>query len=353
MASERTEKPTPKRQGDARKKGQVPKSADFDSAVMLSIGVILLYLFIPSVVDKLKQISIETFTHLDPSLLNRQSFIGFFSPYGSVLMSILLPFMIIILICGMILKYVQIGPLFSFEAIIPDLKKLSPAGMLQGFKRFVSLKSLIELVKSFIKMAVVGITAYSVIESRKDEIFRLIGADISQSLTVITSIIFDMLVKICIMLFFLGIADKKYQAYEYEKSLKMTKDEVKDERKNSEGDPKIKAKIKSIQMQFAMQRMMGNIPKADVIVTNPTHYAVAIRYDTSIAPAPQVVAKGVDYVAFKIRDVAKYNNIPIIENPPLARTLYKIVPLEGIIPAELYVAVAEILALVYKTNRGK
>ena len=135
--------------------------------------------------------------------------------------------------------------------------------------------------------------------------------------------------------------------------LKMTKQEVKDERKNADGDPKIKAHIKKTQMRFAMQRMMSAVPKADVVVANPTHYAIALSYDISKAPAPQVVAKGVDYVAFKIREIAEANGVPVVENPPLARTLYKIVPLDGMVPAELYVAVAEVLAFVYKTNKGK
>ena len=132
-----------------------------------------------------------------------------------------------------------------------------------------------------------------------------------------------------------------------------TKQDVKDERKNAQGDPKIKAHIRKVQMKFATQRMMSAVPTADVVVANPTHYSIAIRYDTGKAPAPQVVAKGTDYVAFKIREIAEANNIPIVENPPLARTLYKIVPLDGMIPAELYVAVAEVLAFVYKTNKGK
>ena len=195
--------------------------------------------------------------------------------------------------------------------------------------------------------------AYFVINARKGEIFNLIGVDLPQSLSTIASIIFDMLIRICIILFFIGIADKKYQQYEFEKSLKMTKEEVKDEAKNSEGDPKIKAKIRAIQMQFAMQRMMSSVPKADVIITNPTHYSVALKYDSKAASAPQVIAKGVDFIAFKIREIAKHNDVPIVENPPLARTLYKIVPLDGLIPAELYVAVAEILAMVYKANKGK
>ena len=149
----------------------------------------------------------------------------------------------------------------------------------------------------------------------------------------------------------LGYLDRKYQVYEYEKSIKMTKQEVKDEYKDTEGDPKIKARIKSIQMQMARQRMMSAVPQADVVVTNPTHYAVAIQYDKSKAPAPMVIAKGVDYLAFQIRDIAKNHNVPIVENRPVARALYNTVPVDGVIPSDLYVAVAEILAYVYNNKR--
>ncbi|MDD3013022.1 MAG: flagellar type III secretion system protein FlhB, partial [Candidatus Gastranaerophilales bacterium] len=245
--------------------------------------------------------------------------------------------------------------LFTLQPLKPKFDKLNPANMIKNLKKFflLDIKTLVELLKSLLKMAVVAIVAYLVIIDRKDELLNLLGAEIPQSLAVISNIMFQMLSQICIILILIGIADKKYQSYEHNKSLKMTKNEVKDERKNSEGDPKIKAKIKSIQFQYAMQRMISTIPKADVIVTNPTHYAIAIRYDTKIAPAPQVIAKGVDYVAFKIKEIAQNNNIPIVENKPLARTLYKVVPLDGLIPAELYVVVAEVLAYVYKTRKAR
>ena len=160
-----------------------------------------------------------------------------------------------------------------------------------------------------------------------------------------------MIINMCLAMLILGYLDKKYQTYEYEKSIKMTKQEVKDEYKDTEGDPKIKARIKSIQMQMARQRMMSAVPQADVVVTNPTHYAVAIQYDKSKAPAPMVVAKGVDYLAFQIRDIAKSHNVPIVENRPVARALYNTVPVDGIIPSDLYVAVAEILAYVYNSKK--
>ena len=181
----------------------------------------------------------------------------------------------------------------------------------------------------------------------------LVGLEFPIALNIIVSVLINMIINMCLAMLVLGYLDKKYQTYEYEKSIKMTKQEVKDEHKDTEGDPKIKARIKSIQMQMARQRMMSAVPQADVVVTNPTHYAVAIKYDKTKAPAPIVVAKGVDYVAFQIREIAKENNVPIVENRPVARNLYNNVPIDGVIPSDMYVAVAEILAYVFKQKNGE
>ncbi|MFH0702912.1 MAG: flagellar biosynthesis protein FlhB [bacterium] len=351
MANERTESATPKRRNQARKKGQIAKSQDFNYAIMLSVGLYLLYLYMPFIINRFKFITIHTFSNLDPNLIDRENLTGFLFPYLSLMFLILLPILMPLLACGVLLNYFQIGPLFTLETIKPDFSKLSPIGILNGFKKFFNLKSLVELGKSFVKMLIIGSVAYSVIDSRKNDIMSLLGADLQFILEIIGSIIFQMFTQICIILIIIGIIDKKYQNYEFEKSIKMTKEDVKDERKNAEGDPQIKAKIRNVQMRFALQRMMSAIPSANVVIKNPTHYAVALRYDAKIAPAPQIVAKGVDFVAFKILEVAKNNNSPIIENKPLARTLYKIVPLDGLIPAELFVAVAEVLAYVYKINK--
>jgi len=353
MADERTEKATPKRRGKARNEGQISKSQDLNMAVTLAISFWVIFLFMPSISTKLKDITIDILSTLKPHTVTNSNFVGLFSTYVFIAIHILVPVMAFIMVSGIIINYIQVGPMFTTKTITPDFSKLSPEKIIKGFQKFFQLKSFVELVKSIIKAVLVGGVGYSVIRKREHELAALLGSDIMTSLGVIGSILLEMLIQICIILFILGIIDKKYQDYEFEKSIKMTKQEVKDERKNAEGDPKIKSKIRGIQMRFAMQRMMSSVPTADVIVTNPTHYAVALRYDTSKAPAPQVVAKGVDFVAFKIREVAQNNNIPIIENRPLARTLYKIVPLDGLVPAELYVAVAEVLAYVYKTNKNK
>lgn len=355
MADERTEDATPKRIQQARSEGQIPKSQDFDSAVMLTVGMVILFKLTPFILDRLRFTLIYTFTHLHPLFINADNFEGIFASYMHTLGLILLPFLLILFITAIVLKRAQVGPLLSWKAIKPKLDKLSPMkftkNLIDTFNIFKP-KKLVELLKSFLKMIVVAAFVYNTIDGRKDELLTLLGADVSLSFATITSILKDMVINICVILLIIGIIDKKYQKYEFDKSIKMTKQEIKDERKNADGDPQIKAKIKAAQYKFAQQRMVSEIPTADVVVTNPTHYAVALRYDTSKAPAPQVIAKGVDYVAFKIKEVAENNNVPIVENKPLARTLYKIVPLEGLIPAELYVAVAEVLAFVLQKNQG-
>ncbi len=353
MSDERTEKPTLKRISKARSEGQVSKSQDLSSAVTLMLGLSILFAYFPYVFDRFKAISVALFTNLNPDLVTKENIWGFLSVYLSEIFTILLPIMAVMVFAGVLINYIQVGPLFSLKAIKPNFSKLTPMKLIQGFKKYFEVKSLVEFAKSLLKLAIVGGAGFSVINKHKLEILALLGAEPQVSLALMGKILFELIATICIILLILGIIDKKYQDYEYEKSLKMTKHEVKDERKNAEGDPKVKSHIRKEQMKFATQRMMSAVPQATVVVTNPTHYAVALSYDMEKAPAPQVVAKGIDFVAFKIKEIAEANNVPIVENPPLARTLYKIVPLDSIVPAELYVAVAEVLAFVYRTNKAK
>lgn len=356
MTTERTEPATPKRRQETRNKGQVEKSADFNSAVMLIISFYLLSSMSPFILQEIKNASIYTFTHLKPDTINAYNLTGLLAPYFALIVNLVMPFLLILMLCGIFIIRIQIGHLFTLEPIKPKWDKLSPMKMvnnLKGMLNIFNVQKLVTFTKDFLKMSVVAVCVFSVVLGRKDEVLTLIGADPTSGFGVIMAILMDIFFKICILLLIIGIIDKVYQHYEFEKSIKMSKQEIKDERKNSEGDPRIKAKIKATQYKFALQRMMSQIPTADVVVTNPTHYAVAIRYDTQKAPTPQVIAKGVDYVALKIKELAQNNNIPIVENKPLARTLYKIVPLEGVIPEELYVAVAEVLAYVYQLNKDR
>ena len=356
MSEERTEAATPKRRNEQRKKGAISKSQDFNSAAMLAIGMVLLSMQMPFIMDRLRFVTVYDFTHLHPSLITPDNIESIFAPYFNTMAQITLPFLVLLMVSGIIIVRAQVGHLFTLEPLKPSMEKLSPMKMFGNLKNTFNIfspKKIVELLKSILKLVIVGMFAYSVINSRKQELFALLGADITTAFSTMASIIGQLVTNMCMVMLVLGIIDKKYQDYEFEKSIKMTKQEIKDERKNSDGDPFIKGQIKSKQMKLAQQRMMSEIPKANVVITNPTHYAIAIRYDINVAPAPQVIAKGVDFVAFKIREVAENNNIPIIENKPLARTLYKIVPLEGLIPPELYTAVAEVLAYVYKLNQRR
>ena len=353
-AAEKTEEATTRRRSKERERGNVAKSKDLEAALVMVAGIALLAVLSKYMYDKILSMMQETFTHLNPNSLDITSIVGILYPYFKYLGMIVLPFFVLIFIVAIIVVRMDVGHVFALTRAKFDLTNLSPKRMLENAKRIFNPfqpRSMVEFAKSILKILVVGACGYSAINSRKGDLLGLVGLEIPVSLEIITSILINMIINMCLAMLILGYLDKKYQTYEYEKSIKMTKQEVKDEHKDTEGDPKIKAKIKSIQMQMARQRMMAAVPQADVVVTNPTHYAVAIQYDKNKAPAPIVVAKGVDYLAFQIRDIAKNNNVPIVENRPIARALYNTVPVDGIIPSDLYVAVAEILAYVYNKKR--
>lgn len=353
-AAERTEEATTRRRQKERDRGNVSKSKDMEASMVMIGGLSLLAVFSKHMYVNIQSMMHETFTNLDPASVDTTSVIGILYPYFKYLGIIVLPFFFLLVVVAIIVVRMDVGHVFSLEKVKFNLKNLEPRKMLENAKRIVNPfqpRSLVEFAKSILKIVIVGACGYAAINSRKGDLLGLVGLEIPIALNIIGSVLLNMMINMCLAMLILGYLDKKYQNYEYEKSIKMTKQEVKDEYKDTEGDPKIKAKIKAIQTQMARQRMMSSVPKADVVVTNPTHYAVAIQYDKTVAPAPIVVAKGVDYLAFQIRDIAKKNNIPIVENRPVARALYNSVPVDGIIPSNLYVAVAEILAYVYNSKR--
>jgi len=352
--AEKNEPATEKRRQKERDQGNIPKSQDLNSALMVTAGIALLGMLGVKMLENLQLLMFETFSHLGPSDISSDDILLIILPFVKSLGQILLPFMITLMALGIFIIRSQVGHVFAIEKIKFDLENLSPNKILNATKKLfnpVEPRTLVELVKSFIKLLVVGSTGFSVLSGRQAELFGLVGLDLYSSFAVIGSILTQMMINMCIAMIIIGILDKSYQVYEFEKSIKMSKQDIKDEMKDAEGNPETKAKIRAIQMRMARQRMMSAIPTADVVVTNPTHYAVAIKYDKSAAPAPMVVAKGVDFVAFKIREVAENNKIPIIENRPLARALYKLVPVDGIIPADMFVAVAEVLAYVYNKDK--
>ncbi len=354
-AAERTEEATPRRRQKEREKGNVSRSRDMDAALVMVAGVALLAVFARFMGEAILNMMRETFSHLTMTDIDATNILGILLPYFRQLGIILLPFFVLLVILAIIIIRMDVGQVFAIEKIKIKFENISPKRMLQNAKRMFNPfepRTLVEFAKSIIKIVVVAACGYSAINARKADLMGLVGLEPVTALHIILSILINMIINMCLAMLILGYIDKKYQQYEYEKSIKMTKQEIKDEQKDTEGDPKIKARIKSIQMQMARQRMMSSVPQSDVVVTNPTHYAVALKYDKTKAPAPIVTAKGVDYLAFQIREIAKENNVPIVENRPVARALYNTVPVDGVIPSDLYVAVSEILAYVYRLKNN-
>jgi flagellar biosynthetic protein FlhB len=244
----------------------------------------------------------------------------------------------------------QVGFQFTTEPLKFKPDKINP---ISGFKRMFSAKNLFNLIKSIIKVVIVGFIAYSYVNDRLSDLMTLMGADIKIIIRMGFDMLFDLAFRICAAMLILALVDYAWQWWQHEQDLKMTKQEIKEEYKQMEGDPKIKSKIKEKQRKISMQRMMSSVPQADVVITNPTHYAIAVKYDLAIADAPIVLAKGQDYVALRIRKLAEENNVTIVENKPLARALYDSVEIGEKIPIELYHAVAEVLAFVYNLKNKK
>ena len=355
-AAERTETATPRRRNKEREKGNIPKSRDMASAFVVTIGIVLLSAFSAPILTSLREILRYAFTHIHPDEITTDDILAILIPYANTTGAIIIPFMVLLCIATVIIIRLEIGHVFAPSRAKFDLENLAPRRILNNAKKLFNPfepRTMVEFAKSILKLVIVSVCGVVTLMGDIDLIYGILGQPLADSFNVIGSVLFKMLLNMCIAMIILGLLDKKFQDYEFEKSIKMTKQEIKDELKDTEGDPKIKSRIRSQQMQMAKQRMMAQVPNADVVVTNPTHYAVAIVYDRKKAPAPIVVAKGIDYVAFQIREIAKQNNVPIVENRPVARALYNSVPIDGIIPSDLYVAVAEILAYVYNRRKGR
>lgn len=345
FAGEKTEKATPKKRQDSRKKGQVAKSQDVNTAiVIISVFAVLLFAgpyFLEIIIGFVKH-SFQEYMLMD---LTEASFHMIFLDILKELLLLLGPIMAAALVGGVIANYIQVGTLFSTEVIQPKLEKLDP---IKGFKRIFSVRALVELLKSMLKISIVGVVAFSILWMKIDEILNLSQHTVGTALGIIASLTAQMGIYAGIALLALSLLDFLYQKYDFEKNIRMSKQDIKDEHKNSEGDPLIKSKIKQKQREMAMARMMQEVPQADVVITNPTHYAIALKYDEAKSDAPIVVAKGVDFVAQKIKLVAKENDVVAVENRPLARALYDQAEIGQAIPEAFFKAVAEILAYVYR-----
>ncbi len=345
MAGSKTEKATAKRKRDERKKGNIFQSKDVVSGFSLLIMFFSLRLLSPFMyeyIDLLIQRSIARGTQL--TLLSTTSATEVFRDLILSIVILAIPLLLISALITIVFSVMQTRFLFATEALKFKFSRLNP---LEGFKRLFSVRSIVELVKALAKIVLVVGILYNEIMSRIQELPSLYHIDLLQGIIYIGDSVVSMVLSISIIFIGLSVLDYVYQWWEYEKNLRMTKHEVKEEYKQLEGDPKIKAQIKEKQRQMAQRRMMQQVPTADVVIRNPTHYAVAILYKPGENSAPIVVAKGADLVALRIISVAQENNVYITENVPLARALYEAVEIDLEIPASFYVAVAEVLAFVY------
>jgi flagellar biosynthetic protein FlhB len=348
FAQEKTEKATPRKRQDSRKKGQVAKSSDVNTAIILLTVFLFLWFIGRSMFTMLLEIFQTSFQEYLLLHVTNANVFHVFTSLAYEAMIIVGPIMLVALLAGVASNYMQVGFLYSTEAIQMKLERINP---LQGFKRIYSLRAIVELLKSILKISLVGFVTFAVLWLQKDEILILSQYSIETSLKLVGTLMIQMGLAASVLLIFLAILDYMYQKYDFEKNIRMSKQDIKDEYKKSEGDPLIKSKIKEKQRQMAMRRMMEEIPKADVIVTNPTHFAVALKYDDGKMDAPTVTAKGVDYVALKMKETAKEHDVVTVENRSLARSLYHGAEIGDMVPEDLFKAVAEVLAYVYRLHR--
>lgn len=342
---EQTEQATPKRLRDAREEGQVPRSRDLNTLLLLLAASGGLVSFGGHLAGGLTHqmtsaLSLQREQVFDPKLLQ---------PYlGNVLVEVLLtfaPFLLLLFMVAFVAPMILGGWVFSPKSLAPKFSKMNP---IKGFGRIFSMRAPVEAVKAFAKFLVVAVISALLLYARADELFMLGAEPVKQGLGHMAAIIGWSFVALSAVLIVIAAVDVPFQIWEHAKKLKMTKQQVKDERKQTEGNPENKSRIRAVQRQMAQQRMMQDVPTADVVVTNPTHYAVALRYDKEGSGAPVVVAMGADLIAGQIRKVALANDVTIVEVPPLARSLYYNAEIGGEIPAGLYVAVAQLLAYVYQ-----
>ena len=344
----KTEKATPKRREEAREKGQVPRSVEVNSAVILLTALLTFRYAGPYMVDSMNQLAVFSYQNMNMTLGMESLYsLGLF--YMWQIAKIIAPVLGMILLVGLMANYMQVGVLFTLKPLVPKFSNVSP---LSGFKKLFSRRSLVDFFKSILKLLLIGWVVYKGVKGALPDLVPTMDMQGAEALKFVGRLTLTILNRAILALAVLAVLDFFYQRWEYEDGLKMTKQEIRDEFKQSEGDPMIKARIRQIQREMARRRMFESVPRADVVITNPTHVAVALEYKEGMS-APVVLAKGERVVAEKIKEMAKKNRIPIVENPPLARALLKQCPVGAPISPDLFEAVAEILAFVYRMNKQK
>ncbi len=348
---EKTEEPTAKKKQDTRKDGKVPKSKELSSGVELIALFLILKFWVGHMGENFMELFGEIYekfpaytTYWNGRIVKEDYTVLINNVYVELLKQ-LLPFFAVGIVIAVGVNMLQFKFQVSTKPLKPKFSKLNPVS---GAKRLFSKDKIIELLKSIAKVVLIMAIVYSTIKDNWVYLVQFYGMPLNQAIELIGSIVINMGLKISLVFMIVAFADLFYQRRKFNNDIKMTKQEVKDEYKNAEGDPQIKGKMRAKMREASQRRMMQDVPKADVVITNPTHYAVALRYDASTGSAPVVLAKGADYVAQKIKEIARENHVEIVENKPLARMLYANVDIGQEVPPELYQAVAEVLAMVYK-----
>ncbi len=353
FAQEKTEKATPRRRQKARERGQVFSSRELNSALVLLTGFLSFRIFGENIVENI----IMFFNYVLTELINKEDMFnlrGIKAVLNKTLFfagKTLLPIALSVSGICILSNYLQVGFVLSFEPIAPKLERINP---IQGFSRIFSRRSLLELIKSIIKILIIAYVVYTAINKYKNLFPLMLDMNLPEVIELILNIVFEMGIKATLTLFIMSIFDYLYQWREYETSLMMSKQDIKEEHKEVEGNPQIKSRIRQIQRQMTRSRMMRDVEKAEVVITNPTHYAIALAYNASLHTAPIVIAKGANKLAERIKEIAIEKKVPIVENKVLAQTLYRTVEIGDLIPEQLYNAVAEVLAFVYSLKeRGR
>lgn len=348
--SQKTEEPTARKLEEARKRGQVIQSREVNNWLMLFAATLVIGLAGPGMAEAMRD-RLKMFFELVHTLPTdakglRALTADLFIDIGGIMA---LPFLLFVF-TGFIAGFVQIGPLFTAEPMKPSLSKISP---IKGFERLFSLRSIVEFLKGIIKLVIIFSVCLMVLYPYFSGVEHFVGQDITDSLYDMRMLFIRMMSAALGVLFVVAILDYLYQRHDFMQKMMMSKQEIKDEYKQTEGDPHVKGKLRQLREQRARQRMMQAVPEADVIITNPTHYAIALKYDTKQMDAPVMVAKGVDAVATRIRELAKEHKVTIVENPPLARALFDGMDIGQMIPAEHYKAVAEVISYVFRLKGRK
>lgn len=343
----KTEKATPKKRRDERKEGHVFFSRDIANLAIIIVSFYSLKFLFPGIYEALSTFTVQVIDNI--AGMENAVGIGQLAKLGLwTLAKCIIPFLLICLVISIIGTGIQTKFLFSKKSMTPQFSRLSP---IRGIKNLFSLKNVVELLKSILKVVILVWIVWSLIKKDIVSLVRTMDMDVTRGVMYTFSLVMEMVIKISIIFVFIAAFDYLYQWWDYERNIKMSKEELKEEYKQTEGNPEIKGKIKENQRKMAMSRMMQEVPKADVVIKNPTHFAVALRYDIEKDHAPILLAKGQDEVAFRIIKIAEENNITVIENKPLARGIFASTELKREIPAEFYGAVADILVYVFKLNK--